>query len=182
AFDGGWGRVALLICEDAFHSISGTLAALHHADVILVPSASPARGARPGPGVPGNIGRWDLIGSGLAAEHGVFVAISQLVGFEGGKGFAGGSAAYSPRGERIAAAPLWEEALLPVAIELDEIAGARADEPLLADLERAWMRLLVESPGAAVGRPPVDETGGGRGEDARAAWPPEAGAAGAEAS
>lgn len=153
AFDAGWGRVALLICEEAFHSISGTLAALDGADVILVLSASPARGAAPGAGLPGNIARWDLLGSGLASEHGVFVAVSQLVGFEGGKGFAGGSAAYSPRGERIARGPLWEPALVPVSFDLDEIVAARTDEPLLADLERAWTRLLVHSPGAGVERP-----------------------------
>jgi len=153
AFDAGWGRVAMLICEDAFHSISGTLAALDGADVIVVLSASPARGAAPGVGVPGNIARWDLLGSGMASEHGVFVVVSQLVGFEGGKGFAGGSAAYTPRGERLAAGPLWEEALIPVALDLARIADARTKEPLFADLERSWMRLLVDSPGAKIGRP-----------------------------
>ncbi|MFV1987654.1 MAG: nitrilase-related carbon-nitrogen hydrolase [Gemmatimonadota bacterium] len=158
AFDTGAGRVAMLICEDAFHSISGTLAALDGAQLVLVLSASPARGASPGVGVPGNLARWDLLGSGLAAEHGVFVVVSQLVGFEGGKGFAGGSAAYSPRGERLVAGPLWDEALLPVPIDLGEIADARTEEPLFAGLERSWTRLLVNSPGARIGRPtPTDE-------------------------
>lgn len=158
AFDTAAGRVALLICEDAFHTVSGTLAALDGAELILIPSASPARGARPGTGVPGNLARWDLLGSGLAGEHGVFVVVSQLVGFEGGKGFAGGSAAYSPRGERIAAGPLWDEALLPVRLDPAEIRQARTEEPLFADLERAWTRLLVNSPGAGVGRPRPEDS------------------------
>jgi len=153
AFDTGWGRVAVLICEDAFHSVSGALAALDGAEVLLVISASPARGAAPGAGVPGNLARWDMLGSMLAAEHGVFVVVSQLVGFEGGKGFAGGSAAYSPRGERLATGPLWDEALVPVRLDLEDIARARTEEPLFADLERTWTRLLVNSPGAGVGRP-----------------------------
>ena len=153
AFDTAVGRVALLICEDAFHTVSGTLAALDGAELILVLSASPARGASPGAGVPGNLARWDLLGSGLAAEHGVFVVVSQLVGFEGGKGFPGGSAAYSPRGERIATGPLWEEALVPVRLDRSEIRQARTEEPLFADLERSWTRLLVNSPGSGVGRP-----------------------------
>ncbi len=154
AFDAPWGgRAALLICEEAFHSIAGTLAALDGAELILILSASPARGAPPGAGVPSNIARWDLLGSGIAAEHGVFVAVAHLVGFEGGKAFAGGSAAYSPRGERLAAGPLWDEALLPVRLDLDEVARARNEEPLLADLERSWTRLLVNSPGARVTRP-----------------------------
>ncbi len=153
AFDTAAGRAAILICEDAFHAISGTLAALDGAELILVLSASPARGATPGTGVPDNLARWDLIGSGLAAEHGVFVAVAQLVGFEGGKGFAGGSAAYSPRGERLVAGPLWEEAMIPVRLDLSEIRQARTEEPLFADLERSWTRLLVNSPGSGVGRP-----------------------------
>ncbi len=158
AFDTSGGRVAMLICEDAFHSVSGTLAALDGAQLMLVLSASPARGMSPGAGVPGNLARWDLLGSGLAAEHGVFVVVSQLVGFEGGKGFAGGSAAYSPRGERLVQGPLWEEALLPVPVERGQIADARTEEPLFAALERSWTRLLINSPGARITRPsPTDD-------------------------
>ena len=156
AFDGALGRTALLICEDGFHSISGTLAALAGATVIVVLSASPARGAAPGPGVPGNLARWDALASGIAAEHGVFVIVSQLVGFEGGKGFPGGSAAYDPRGHRLVAGPLWDEALLPVRVDLAELDRARTEEPLLADLERSWTRLLVNSPGAGVRRPTAE--------------------------
>src|SRR5207237_397512 len=39
-----WGRVAVLICEDAWHSITGTIVALQGAQLVIVPSASPARG------------------------------------------------------------------------------------------------------------------------------------------
>lgn len=156
AFDAPAGRTALLICEDGFHSISGTLAALDGAALILILSASPARGVAPGPGVPGNLVRWDTLASGIAAEHGVFVVVSQLVGFEGGKGFPGGSAAYDPRGHRLVAGPLWEEALLPLRIDLAELPRTRTEEPLFADLERAWTRLLVNSPGSGVHRPAAD--------------------------
>lgn len=150
AFDTRWGRAAMLICEDAFHSITGALAALDGAEVILVLSASPARGARPGAGLPGNVARWDRLGGLMAAEHGLFVAVSQLVGFEGGKGFAGGSAAYSPTGELLLRGPLWQEALLPFTVETEELVAARVEEPLLADLQRSWTRLLIHSPGAGV--------------------------------
>mgnify|MGYP001825990652 CR=1 FL=1 len=68
AFDTRIGRIAMLICEEAFHSISGTVAALDGAELMLVLSASPARGAEPGPGMPGNVARWDLLGSGIAGE------------------------------------------------------------------------------------------------------------------
>ncbi len=159
AFDTRWGRAAVLICEDAFHSISGTLAALDGAEVIVVPSASPARGASPGSGLPGNVARWDHLGGAMATEHGVFVIVSQLVGFEGGKGFAGGSAAYSPSGECLVRGPLWDEALLGVTFDTEEQVSARAEEPLLSDLERSWTRLLLNSPGSRVtrGLRPVDD-------------------------
>ena len=140
----------MLICEDAWHSISGTLAAMDGAEVVLVPSASPARGARPGPGVPLNVARWDTLVGLMAAEHGFFVAVSQLVGFEGGKGFAGGSTVHSPHGERLARGPLWSDALIPVVLETEKLVAARVEEPLLADLERNWARLLLNSPGARI--------------------------------
>jgi len=47
AFDTGWGRAAMLVCEDAWHSITGTLAALDGAQILMVPSAAPARGVTP---------------------------------------------------------------------------------------------------------------------------------------
>lgn len=146
AFSTDWGRCALLICEDAFHSITPTLAALDGAEVILVHSASPARGARPGRGLPGNLERWDQLASGIAAEHGVFVVVSQLVGFEGGKGFPGGSTVFRPNGRRLVRGPLWEDALVRARLDLEDVFAARVEEPLLADLEVAWPRLLEASP------------------------------------
>src|SRR6476661_9877340 len=44
AFDTPWGRAAILVCEDAWHSLTGTIAALDGAQLIIVPSAPPARG------------------------------------------------------------------------------------------------------------------------------------------
>jgi NAD+ synthetase len=142
AFDTRWGRAAMLICEDLFHSISATLAALDGAQLLLVPSASPARGAEPGSGIPSNLGRWHRLARGAAEEHGVGVAVSQLTGFEGGKGFAGGSVVFGPRGQLLAEGPLWDEAVLDAGLDLEELTAARTDQPLLADLERALPRLL----------------------------------------
>src|SRR2546423_395646 len=47
AFDTDWGRAAMLICEDAWHSLTGTVAALDGATMVFVVSASPARGVWP---------------------------------------------------------------------------------------------------------------------------------------
>src|SRR5712691_3721636 len=45
SFETNWGgRAAILICEDAWHSLAATVAALEGAQLVIVPSASPARG------------------------------------------------------------------------------------------------------------------------------------------
>jgi NAD+ synthetase len=145
AFDTTWGRGAILICEDAWHSFTPMLAALDGAQLIIIPSASPARGPVPGEdgtGRPASLARWSRIVQDIAGEHGVFVALAQLVGFEGGKAFPGGSLVATPRGEVITEAPIFEEALVPAHLDFEEITRARADLPLLADLEMRLPHLL----------------------------------------
>lgn len=145
AFDTRWGRAAMLVCEDAWHSVTPMFAALGGAELVVILSASPARGAAPREETlahPGNVSRWERIARDVAEEHGVWTVVSQLVGFEGGKGFAGGSVLATPRGEVALRAPLWEESLVEAAIDLGEVARARADLPLLADLEGRLPHLL----------------------------------------
>jgi NAD+ synthase (glutamine-hydrolysing) len=111
-----------------------------------VPSASPARGVTIEDAVvtgrPASLGRWERIAQDIAGEHGVYVALAQLVGFEGGKAFPGGSLVASPRGELLAEGPVFEEALIRVTLDFEEITRARADLPLLADLEMRLPHLL----------------------------------------
>src|SRR6266576_4517661 len=145
SFETGWGgKAAILICEDAWHSVAATVAALEGAQLIIVPSASPARGLGEdededceGETLPASVVRWERIVRGIAEEHGVFVALANLVGFEGGKGFPGASAVIDPTGRIIARGPLFEEALLTADIDLDALTTARSDSPLLADLQSA---------------------------------------------
>jgi NAD+ synthase (glutamine-hydrolysing) len=145
AFDTRWGRAAMLICEDAWHSFTPMLAALGGAQLILIPSASPARGVEPAeevPGRPASLARWNRLVQDIAGEHGVYVALAQLVGFEGGKAFPGGSLVAGPRGELLAEGPVFEDALLRVTLDFEEITRARADMPLLSDLEMRLPHLL----------------------------------------
>src|SRR5216110_2418782 len=138
AFDTRWGRAAILICEDAWHSLSGTIAALEGAQLVIVPSASPARGTgmdEEGVRLPASVVRWERILRGIADEHGVWVVFSSLVGFEGGKGFPGGAVVVSPGGEIVLRGPLFEEAVRTYDVDFAEITRARAEAPLLGDLE-----------------------------------------------
>ena len=155
AFDTSWGgRAAMLICEDAWHSLAATVAALEGAQLLIVPSASPARGSgmdEDGSRLPASVIRWERIVRGIAEEHGVFVALANLVGFEGGKGFPGASAIIDPMGNVVARGPLFEEALLTVELDLEKLTDARADSPLLADL-RSALPVLTKGLRAGEGR------------------------------
>jgi NAD+ synthetase len=138
AFETAWGRVAILVCEDAWHSMTGTIAALDNAQLIIVPTAPPARGAWPKhddvPG-PASVSRWERLARDMADEHGLYVALVHLVGSEGGKQFPGAAMLSGPKGEVRVRGPLWKEALVTATIALADVTRARADMPLIADLE-----------------------------------------------
>lgn len=146
AFDTRWGRAAMLICEDVWHAMTAAAAALDGAQVIFVPSASPARGAWPQPEEevrgPASLHRWERLARDRAEEHGVYVVVTQLVGNEGGKAFPGGSVVAGPAGDVRARAPLWDEAAIPLTLDLDDITRARAASPLLADLRTMLPHLM----------------------------------------
>ena len=147
AFDAPWGRAAMLICEDAWHSLTGLIAALDGAHMVFVSSASPARGAferTDGDAVPGSVARWDRLIHDIADEHGVFVTLSALVGSEGGRMFQGGSLVVGPRGDTRARAPVFEESLLTASVDLEDITKARADLPLLSDMRTLLPKLKSE--------------------------------------
>ena len=138
AFDTSWGRAAMLVCEDAWHSMTATIAALDGAQIVFVCAAPPARGSWPkGDDVPGpaSTSRWDRLIRDIADEHGVFVTLTTLVGSEGGKVFPGGSFVAGAHGEVLGRAPLWEDAILSVSLDVADVTRARADLPLIADLE-----------------------------------------------
>ena len=159
AFDTTWGRAAILVCEDAWHSLSGTLAALDGAQLIIIPSASPGRGvwkrADDLPG-PASLERWERLARDIASEHGVFVALIHLVGNEGGKVFTGGSVVAGPKGDIKVRAPLWEEAIVNITLSESELTRARADMPLLTDLQTMLPHLVGALDTTRPALPPVE--------------------------
>ena len=190
AFDTPWGRAAILICEDAWHSVSGAIAALDDAEVIFVSAAAPARGIHPrDDGVPGpaTVARWERLIRDIAEEHGVFVSLSNLVGSEGGKVFAGCSLLVGPQGDLRVRGPVWEESALVATLDLGDIGRARADTPLLADLRTALPHLRRSLDGAERGERGVASAydadagagggggGGGLREGGAGAWEGEGG-------
>ena len=141
AFESRLGRMALLICEDAWHAIMPTLAAIKGARVLVVPSASPGRGFA-NPGELESVRYWRGVLRSYAAEHGVFVLYAGLAGFEGGKGMAGSSCAIDPFGDVLGTLPALGEHVLKVELDLGDVEIARARLPLLGDLAAVLPDLL----------------------------------------
>ena len=142
AFDTRFGRIGLLICEDLTHSLTASILALGGANLILCGCASPARGFRAALPRPANLVTWDRIAARAAAEHGIFVLLSQLAGSEGGRLFAGASSAWDPDGSLIVRGPLFEQCVTTVELDPDRITRVRAESPFLSDLTTALPHLV----------------------------------------
>ncbi|HLX25849.1 MAG TPA: nitrilase-related carbon-nitrogen hydrolase [Candidatus Cybelea sp.] len=142
-FETRFGTMSLLICEDAFHAIMPTIAAVKGARIVIIPSASPGRGVE-GEGELESIARWRDILRNAAMEHGIYVIYAGLTGFEGGKGMSGSSCVVDPRGRVIVQAPATEVCIVRAELDLREIDLARAGLPLLGDLEAALPDLLLD--------------------------------------
>lgn len=135
-FDTRFGKFGVLICEDVWHSVLGTLLAVGGAEILLVPSASPARGFSDDK--PGNVLRYERMLRGISEEHGMYAVASMLTGFEGGKGFSGGSMVFDPFGSLLAQCPVGEEAMVLAEIDLTQVELARTRTPLVGDLRSVW--------------------------------------------
>ena len=153
AFDTRFGRAAILICEDAWHSLSGTVAALDGAQVVFVVSASPARGIATTR--PGNVEHWEDLVRRIADEHGVFGVLAQLVGFEGGKGFPGGSFVIGPRGD----IPAAHAGRMPLTVGH---AGVKKQGAKPGKFRRSGKRRPSPGPIAQLARAPARHAGGHR--------------------
>jgi predicted amidohydrolase len=143
AFDTRFGRMAILICEDAWHAIMPTIAAIKGARILIVPSASPGRGLARGDELE-SVMHWRNVLRSYAVEHGMFVIYAGLAGFEGGKGMTGSSALIDPFGETVARLPALGAAVLRADVDFSEIEIARARLPLLGDLDSVLPDLLFD--------------------------------------
>jgi N-carbamoylputrescine amidase len=144
AFETRFGRMAILICEDAWHAIMPTVAAVKGARVLIVPSASPGRGLCGGGGELESVAHWRELLASYAVEHGVFIVYAGLAGFEGGKGMTGSSCVVDPFGRLMVAAPALGACLVRATIDLADIDVARAGLPLLGDLAAVLPDLLLD--------------------------------------
>jgi len=156
-FDTRFGKMAMLICEDVWHSIMPTIAAIKGARFLIVPSAAPGRGVE-GDEELESVGVWRSLLTTVAAEHGVYLLYAGLTGFEGGKGFTGSSSVIDPRGKVLVAAPVLGACIIRAELDIREIDLARASLPLLGDLASVLPDLLMDDE-LPVSRGTIDAAG-----------------------
>ena len=147
--------VGLAVCEDFWHLSTPQLLALDGAQILVNVSSSPGR----------DIARTNEVGLGTAASWRTlmrtyaqlttsFVVFCNRVGVDESLSFWGGSEVISPTGALLFGAPMFEEGLFLVDIDLAEVRRERVSLPLLRDerpelVAREWRRLIAERAGLA---------------------------------
>lgn len=132
-FDMAGVKASILTCEDAWHLSSSYIAVNKGAEIIVVNSASPARGITEGLDKFSSINMWEELLSVIAFYYRSYVIYVNRVGFEDGIGFSGGSCIFGPTGEMDARIDYLEEGYLKVEINLDLLNNERFKTPLIRD-------------------------------------------------
>jgi len=149
AFNTGFGRMGMLICEDFWHASPPYLLWLDGADLFLFMSSSPGRGL--GSKTELETARWvERVNRGYANLFTAFVAHTNKVGFEDGLNFWGGAMVFDPNGKQIARGAHHEEGLTLAELDLNQLHRTRARLPLLRDertalTQRELQRILGEN-------------------------------------
>jgi predicted amidohydrolase len=131
AFDSRFGRIGLLICEDAWHLSCGTILQADGIDLLIIVANSPGRGVREAE--LGSQQTWNLITRTLASFLSVPVIFANRVGYEDGVCFWGGSEVVGPSGCVLAEAPELEPGLIVAEIDPRETRRQRILAPLARD-------------------------------------------------
>ena len=132
AFDTRFGRVAMLVCEDAWHPSTVYLASQAGSQILLLPASSPGRGVRKGKKLDIS-DTWESMIRVYASLFMQFCVFVNRVGYEDGINFWGGSEVVSPAGRQVAKAPYFDEAILEADLDMAEVRRARVASPLLGD-------------------------------------------------
>ncbi|MEW5765978.1 MAG: nitrilase-related carbon-nitrogen hydrolase [Acidobacteriota bacterium] len=133
AFETRFGRMGLLICEDAWHLSAPYLLALQGAHTLLVTAGSPGRGLAVSGSEAASVRTWERVGQTLSqflTTHWVYV---NRVGYEDGLAFAGGSYVSDPFGDLLLDGDENREAVYRADLDLGRVRRARTLTPLLRD-------------------------------------------------
>ncbi len=136
--DGGIGRAAVLICNDAWQPVLPWLAVQDGAELLLVPtnSAAPASG----PNALDAVDYWADLLRFTARMHQTWVVFVNRVGEEPGIRFWGGSRVLDPHGTVVAEAAMWDEDLVVVDVDIDLARRFRHRLPLVREARLGLVR------------------------------------------
>lgn len=118
-----FGAIGVGICYDLYFPEIQRRQALEDADVLLNISASPSASRR----------FFESLLPARAIENACFSLYSNNVGAQDGLVFWGGSQAWGPRGELLGRSQAYEEDVLRVRLDLDDVEAARQSRPTLRD-------------------------------------------------
>ena len=126
-------KAAILTCEDAWHLSSSYIAVNKGAKLIIINSASPARGIEEENAQFSSVKMWEELLSVIAFYYKSYVIYVNRVGFEDGIGFSGGSCVFSPNGTKDYCLDYLDEGLLNIELNLDFLKNERFKTPILRD-------------------------------------------------
>jgi predicted amidohydrolase len=142
-FDTRFGRMGIVICRDLFHPLEVSTMAALGVQLLLAPSAMPARGFSDD-----KLAIEETVALALGSAStflGMFVAYVNRVGFDDGLGFYGGSALSDPVGGITVSAPRFEEALVMGTIDTSHIARRRYQLPIRREEDLEIVRHALET-------------------------------------
>jgi predicted amidohydrolase len=132
AFDTRFGKVGMLICEEAWHPFCPYLLMLDGAVLTVNIANGTGRGLE-AKGRMGSSAIWEKMNRFYSDMHQYYWIFVNRVGFEDGVGFWGGSEIIDPFGQPEVKLPYFEEKLHLTEISLEKVRRARLRTPLLRD-------------------------------------------------
>jgi len=147
--------VGLAVCEDFWHVSTPQLLALDGAQILINVSSSPGRDLASTSEVGlGTATSWRTLMRTYAQLTTSFVVFCNRVGVDESLSFWGGSEVIGPTGAQVFGAPMFEEGLFTVDVDLADVRRERITLPLLRDerpelIAREWRRLIAERSGLA---------------------------------
>lgn len=144
AFAGGRaGRTGIAICEDLWHPTTAWLLAQDGAEILIVTSSGPTRGARTEDG-PTSVGVWHDLLRVTAQFQTSYVVYVNRVGYEDGLNFGGGSTVLDPFGRTVVEASALDPDLVFADLRDETLRRARTAYPLLRDADVELVRRELE--------------------------------------
>lgn len=126
SFDTPWGRIAMLICADAWHPSLAYLVAHEGADLLLVLTASPEGGLDRDFDT---MAAWERLNQTHALTLSMYVACANVAGPEGGLRFTGGSHVAGPDGNVLDRLPRLKSGMMNCLLDWENLARQRERLP-----------------------------------------------------